>query len=66
MRFFAFLMRLYKLRNPNPNAGAIHKESRQHYLSGRLNPMITVPNTSLREFSQMMHDKWEAKKDNSE
>jgi len=32
----------YKLRNPNPNAGAIHKESREHYIGGRLNPMITV------------------------
>jgi len=48
----------YKLRNPCPNAGAIHKESRQHYISGKLNPMITVPNTSLREFSKMMRDEW--------
>ena len=51
----------YKLRNPCPNAGAIHKESRQHYISGKLNPMITVPNTSLREFSKMMRDECESK-----
>ena len=41
-------------RNPNPNAGAIHKESRQHYLSGKLNPMITVPHKGLREFGKKM------------
>ena len=44
----------YKLRNPCPNAGAIHKESRQHYLSGKLNPMITVPRKGLREFGKKM------------
>ena len=56
----------YKLRNPNPNAGAIHKESREHYIGGRLNPMIEVPTMGLKEFSQKMHDEWGAKKDNSE
>jgi len=47
-----YLCDKYKIRNPNPNAGAIHKESRQHYLSGKLNPMITVPRKGLREFGK--------------
>ena len=33
----------YKPRNPNEMFGAIHKESRTHYVQGKANPMILVP-----------------------
>ena len=60
------LLDKYKIKNPNGLWGAVHKESRQHYIQGKLNPMITVPNTSLREFSKMMRDEWESKNKLSE
>ena len=37
------LLDKYKIKNPNELWGAIHKESRSHYLQGMLNPMVLVP-----------------------
>jgi|TARA_B110000459_G_C16341611_1_gene372551 hypothetical protein len=41
------LLDKYKIKNPNELWGAIHKESRSHYLQGKLNPMILVPKNKV-------------------
>ena len=38
-----YLLDKYKPRNPNEMFGAIHKESRTHYVQGKSNPMVLVP-----------------------
>ena len=38
-----YLLVKHKTRNPNEMFGAIHKESRTHYIQGKVSPIVLVP-----------------------